>query len=167
MGFNGALRFYSLDLPKGFLVSPTILFPGQNQALLTITAPVDASLGLHPFSIIGVGAIGGRRIEASTSPKKILLTVMEAPPFTLAFADVDVNVVHNKSTNFHVIADRQEGFNGPIGLTVQGMPARISGGKATIPAGKNSTVISLRAGTVERREQFSVIPTPGHKLYFR
>ncbi len=160
-GFNGALRFYSPDLPKGFLVSPTILYPGQNQALLTITAPVDAPLGLYPFSIVGVGAIGGRRIEASTSPKKILLTVMEAPPFTLAFADVDVNVVHNKSTNFHVIANRREGFNGPIGLSVQGMPARISGGKATIPAGKNSAVISLRAGTVERREQFSVIPTPG------
>ena len=41
------------------------------------------------------------------------------------------------------------------------MPTRISGGKATIPAGKNSAVISLRAGTVERREQFSVVPTPG------
>ena len=160
-GFNGALRFYSPDLPKGFLVSPTILFPGQNQALLTITAPVDAPLGLHPFSIVGVGAIGGRRIEASTSPKKILLTVMEAPPFTLAFADVDVNVVHNKSTNFHVIANRRDGFDGPIGLTVQGVPQRVSGGKATIPAGKNSTIISLRAGTVERREQFSVVPTPG------
>lgn len=160
-GFNGALRFHSPDLPKGFVVSPTILYAGQNQALLTITAPTDAALGLHPFSIVGVGAVGGRRIEATASPQEILLTVMEAPPFTLSFADVDVNVVHNKSTNFHVIADRRDGFNGPISLSVQGMPARISGGKATIPAGQNSTVISLRAGTVERREQFSVVPTPG------
>ncbi len=160
-GFNGALRFYSPDLPKGFVVSPTILYAGQNQGLLTITAPADAALGLHPFSIVGVGAVGGRRIEETASPQEILLTVMEAPPFTLSFADVDINVVHNKSTNFHVIADRQDGFNGPIALTVQGMPVRISGGKATIPAGKNSTVISLRAGTVERREQFSVVPTPG------
>lgn len=160
-GFNGALRFHSPDLPKGFVVSSTILYAGQNQALLTVTAPTDAPLGLHPFSIVGVGAIGGRRLEASTLPKEILLTVMEAPPFTLAFADVDVKVVHNKSTNFHVIADRRDGFNGPINLSVQGMPARISGGKATIPAGQNSAVISLRAGTVERREQFSVVPTPG------
>ncbi|MDE0485013.1 MAG: PPC domain-containing protein [Candidatus Poribacteria bacterium] len=160
-GFNGALRFYSPDLPKGFVVSPTILYAGQNQGLLTITAPSDAALGLHPFSIVGVGAVGGRRIEETASPKEILLTVMEAPPFTLSFADVDINVVHNKSTNFHVIADRQDGFKGPIALTVQGMPVRISGGKATIPAGQNSTVISLRAGTVERREQFSVVPTPG------
>jgi len=160
-GFNGALRFYSPDLPKGFVVSPTILYAGQNQGLLTITAPTDAALGLHPFSIVGVGAVGGSRIEETASPKEILLTVMEAPPFTLSFADVDINVVHNKSTNFHVIADRRDSFNGPIELTVQGMPQRISGGKATIPAGKNSTVISLRAGTVERREQFSVVPTPG------
>lgn len=160
-GFNGALRFYSPDLPKGFVVSPTILYAGQNQGLLTITAPTDAALGLHPFSIVGVGAVGGRRIEETASPQEILLTVMEAPPFTLSFADVDINVVHNKSTNFHVIADRREGFNAPITLTVQGMPQRISGGKATIPAGKNSTVISLRAGTVERREQFSVVPIPG------
>ena len=160
-GFNGALRFYSPDLPKGFVVSPTILYAGQNQGLLTITAPSDAALGLHPFSIVGVGAVGGSRIEETASPKEILLTVMEAPPFTLSFADVDINVVHNKSTNFHVIADRREGFNAPIALTVQGMPQRISGGKATIPAGKNSTVISLRAGTVERREQFSVVPIPG------
>ncbi len=160
-GFNGALRFYSPDLPKGFVVSPTILYAGQNQGLLTITAPTDAALGLHPFSIVGVGAVGGRRIEETASPQEILLTVMEAPPFTLSFADVDINVVHNKSTNFHIIADRREGFNAPIALTVQGMPQRISGGKATIPAGKNSTVISLRAGTVERREQFSVVPIPG------
>ena len=160
-GFNGALRFYSPDLPKGFIVSPTIMYPGQNQALLTITAPMDAPLGLHPFTIVGVGAIGGNRIEASTSPKASLLTVMDKPPFTLAFADVELSVTHNKTTNFHVIANREDGFNGAIGLAVQGVPARISGGKATIPAGQNSTVISLRAGTVERREQFSVVPTPG------
>ncbi len=160
-GFNGALRFYSPDLPKGFVVSPTILFAGQNQAVLTITAPTDAPLGLHTFSIVGVGAIGGNRIEATASPQEIFLTIMEAPPFTLAFADVSVSVVHNKSTSFHVIADRKAGFNGPINLSVQGVPGRISGGKATIPAGQNSTVISLRAGTVERREQFSVVPTPG------
>ena len=160
-GFNGALRFYSSDLPKGFVVSPTILYPGQNQALLTITAPDDAELGLHPFSIVGVSAVGGQRIEASSTPKGILLTVLDAPPFTLSFADVDVNVVHNKTTNFHVIAERRDDFNGAISLNVQGVPARISGGKATIPAGQNSAVISLRAGTVERREQFSVVPTPG------
>ncbi|MYF97586.1 hypothetical protein F4212_00410 [Candidatus Poribacteria bacterium] len=160
-GFNGALRFYSPDLPKGFVVSPTILFPGQNQALLTITAPPDAGLGLHPFSIVGVSAVGGQRIEETASPKGILLTVLDAPPFKLSFAGVDVNVVHNKTTNFHVIADRRDDFNGAIALNVQGVPARISGGKATIPAGQNSAVISLRAGTVERREQFSVVPTPG------
>ncbi len=160
-GFNGALRFYSPDLPKGFVFSPTILFPGQNQALLTITAPVDAELGLHPFSIVGVSAVGGQRIEETATPKGILLTVLDTPPFTLSFADVDVKVVHNKSTNFHVIADRRDDFNGAIALNVQGVPARISGGKATIPAGQNSAVISLRAGTVERREQFSVVPTPG------
>jgi len=160
-GFNGALRFYSPDLPKGFVVSPTILFAGQNQALLTITAPVDAELGLHPFSIVGVSAVGGQRIEETASPKGILLTVLDTPPFTLSFADVDVNVVHNKATNFHVIADRRDDFNGAIALNIQGVPARITGGKATIPAGQNSAVISLRAGTVERREQFSVVPTPG------
>ena len=160
-GFNGALRFYSPDLPKGFIVSPTILYPGQNQAVLTITAPPDAPLGLHPFSIVGVGAIGGQRIESTGSPKGILLTVMDTPPFTLTFADVDLRVVHNKSTSFHVIANRRDGFNGPIALSMQGIPPRITGGKATIPAGQNSAVISLRAGTVERREQFSVVPTPG------
>lgn len=160
-GFNGALRFYSPDLPKGFVFSPTILYTGQNQALLTITAPVDAELGLHPFSIVGVSAVGGERIEETASPKEILLTVLDTPPFTLSFADVDVNVVHNKTTNFHVIADRRDDFNGAIALNVQGVPARISGGKATIAAGQNSALISLRAGTVERREQFSVVPTPG------
>lgn len=160
-GFKGGFRFYSPDLPKGFVVSSTILYPNQNQALLTITAPSDAVLGLHPFSIVGIGSIGDRRIEQTASPKEILLTVMEAPPYTLEVADIDISVVHNKSSTFHVIANRQNGFNGPIGLDVQGVPARVTGGKATIPAGKNSAMISLRAGTFERREQFSVVPTPG------
>ncbi|MCG9126321.1 PPC domain-containing protein [Candidatus Poribacteria bacterium] len=160
-GFKGGLKFYSPDLPKGFVVSPTVLYPTQNQTLLTITAPDDAALGLHPFSIVGVGSIGDKRIEVPASPKEILLTVMEAPPFTLEVADIDINVVHNKTTNFHVIAHRKEGFNDAIALNVAGIPGRVSGGKATIPAGKNSAMISLRAGTVERREQFSVVPTPG------
>lgn len=160
-GFNGGLKFYSPDLPKGFVVSPTILYPTQNQAMLTITAPDDADLGLHNFSIVGVGSIGDRRIEVPATPKEILLTVMKAPPFTLEVADIDINVVHNKTTNFHVIAHRREGFNDAIALNVAGIPGRVSGGKATIAAGKNSAMISLRAGTVERREQFSVVPIPG------
>ena len=166
--FAGPIRLLCPDLPKTFDVSPTIIGANQNRAMLTITAPSDAPLGLMPLSIVGVCAVGGRQIERSAAPSPILLTVMDAPEFTLTLAEIGLSTVHNKTVDLHVTATRRDDFVGPIALSVSGLPNRVSAlpdpvskKPVTIAEGETEAMISVKAGTFERREEFSVLPTPG------
>ena len=166
--FAGPIRLLCPDLPKTFDVSPTIVGTNQDRAMLTITAPSDAPLGLMPVSIVGVCAVGGRQIERSATPSPILLTVMDAPEFTLTLAEIGLSTVHNKTVDLHVTASRRDDFVGPIALSVSGLPNRVSAlpdpvteKPVTIAEGETEAMISVKAGTFERREEFSVLPTPG------
>ena len=166
--FDGPIRLLCPDLPKTFDVSPTIIGADQNRAMLTITAPWDAPLGLMPLSIVGVCAVGGRQIERTATPSPILLTVMDAPEFTLTLAEIGLNAVHNKTVDLHVTASRRDDFVGPIALSVSGLPNRVSAlpdpvseKPVAIAEGKTEATITVKAGTFERREEFSVLPTPG------
>lgn len=166
--FDGPIRLLCPDLPKTFDVSPTIVGANQNRAMLTITAPPDAPLGLMPVSIVGVCAVGGRQIERIATPSPILLTVMDAPEFTLTLAEIGLSAVHNKTVDLHVAASRRDDFVGPIALAVSGLPNRVSAlpdpvttKPVTIAEGNTEAMITVKAGTFERREEFSVLPTPG------
>ena len=166
--FAGPIRLLCPDLPKTFDVSPTLVGAAQNRAMLTITAPSDAPLGLMPVSIVGVCAVGGHQIERSATPSPILLTVMDAPEFTLTLAEIGLNTVHNKTVDLHVTATRRDDFVGPIALSVSGLPNRVSAlpdpvskKPVTIAEGETEAMIAVKAGTFERREEFSVLPTPG------
>ncbi len=166
--FAGPIRLLCPDLPKSFDVSSTIIGADQNRAMLTITAPSDAPLGLIPVSIVGVCAVGGRQIERIATPSPVLLTVMDAPEFTLTLAEIGLSAVHNKTVDLHVTASRRADFVGPITLSVSGLPNRVSALPdpvskkiVTIAEGRTEAMISVKAGTFERREEFSVLPTPG------
>ncbi|MCY3720687.1 MAG: hypothetical protein OXG97_00545 [Candidatus Poribacteria bacterium] len=166
--FDGPIRLLCPDLPKTFDVSPTIVGADQARAMLTITAPSDASLGLMPLSIVGVCAVGGRQIDRVATPSPILLTVMDAPEFTLTLAEIGLSAIHNKTVDLHVTATRRDDFVGPIALSVSGLPNRVSAlpdpvteKPVTLAEGETEAMISVKAGTFERREEFSVLPTPG------
>ena len=157
---TGPIRLHCPTLPKTFEVSPAVIEVGQNKALLTVTAPWDAPLGLMPFTVAGISAVGSRQVERTTS-SPMLLTVMEAPEYTLTLAEISTSVAHNKSVSLHVTANRRADFTGPITLSVIGLPPRVSATSVNIAEGKNEAVLSVKAGSFERREQFSVVPVPG------
>lgn len=166
--FKGPIRLLCPDLPKTYDVSPTIIGAGQNRAMLTITAPWDASLGLMPISIVGVYAVGNRQIERAAAPSPILLTVMDAPEFTLTLAEIGLSAIHNKTVELHVTANRRDDFVGPITLSVSGLPNRVSvlpdpvsKKPVTLAEGETAATLTVKAGTFERREEFSVLPIPG------
>ena len=166
--FKGPIRLLCPDLPKTYDVSPTLIGAGQNRAMLTITAPWDASLGLMPISIVGVYAVGNRQMERIATPSPILLTVMDAPEFTLTLAEIGLSAIHNKTVDLHVTANRHEGFVGPITLSVSGLPNRVSvlpdpvsKKPITLAEGETEATLTVKAGTFERREEFSVLPIPG------
>ncbi len=166
--FTGPIRLICPALPKTFDVSPTIIGTEQNRALFTVTAPLDAPLGLMPLSIVGVYAVGNRQIERIATPTPILLTVMDTPEFTLTLAEVGVSAIHNKTADLHVTANRRADFVGPITLSVSGLPNRVSvlpdpvsKKPITLAEGETEATLTVKAGTFERREEFSVLPLPG------
>ena len=159
--FNGPIRLICPSLPKTFDVSPTLVEAAQNRAMLTITAPWDAPLGLMPLSVVGVFAAGNRQIERTATPSPILLTVMDAPEFTLTLAEIGLSAIHNKTVDLHVTANRRDDFVGPIALSISGLPNRVSAAPITITESETEATITVKAGTFERREQFSVLPVPG------
>ena len=158
---SGPIRLHCPTLPKTFDVSPAVIEAGKNQAVITVTAPWDAPIGLMPFSVAGICAVGSRQVERTATPSPMLLTVMEAPEFTLTLAEISASVAHNKTVNLHVTTNRRDDFTGPIGLTVVGLPPRVTAAPVTVAPDKNEAVLSIRAGSFERREQFSVVPPPG------
>lgn len=166
--FTGPIRLLCPDLPKTFDVSPTIIGAGQNRAMLTITAPSDASLRLMSVSIVGVYAVGNRQIERVATPSPILLTVMDAPEFTLTLAEIGLSAIHNKTVDLHVTANRRDDFVGSIALSVSGLPNRVSvlpdpvsKKPVTLTEGETEATLTVKSGTFERREEFSVLPIPG------
>lgn len=156
---SGPIRLHCPTLPKTYDVSPAVIEAGKNQAIITVTAPWDAPLGLIPFSVAGISAVGSRQVERTAAP--MLLTVMEAPEFTLTLAEISASVTHNKTVNLHVTANRRNDFTGPITLSVVGLPPRVTAASVTVAPNKSEAVLSIRAGSFERREQFSVVPPPG------
>ena len=158
---SGPIRLHCPTLPKTYDVSPAVIEAGKNQAVMTVTAPWDAPLGLMPFSVAGVSAVGSRQVERIAAPTPMLLTVMEAPEFTLTLAEISASVAHNKTVNLHVTANRRDDFTGPIRLSVVGLPPRVTATPVNVAPGKDEAVLSIRAGSFERREQFSVVPPPG------
>ncbi len=158
---SGPIRLHCPTLPKTYDVSPAVIELGKNQAVLTVTAPWDAPLGLIPFSVAGVSAVGSRQVERIATPSLMLLTVMEAPEFTLALAEISASVAHNKTVNLHLTTNRRDDFTGPITLSVVGLPPRVTAAPVTVTSDKSEAVLSIRAGSFERREQFSVVPPPG------
>ncbi len=159
--FDGPLRFALHNLPKDFAVSPTILEPGQIQALITLTAPPDAPLGFLPISLIGIGAIHNRRVERKAEPDPIFLTVMKAPQFVLEVAEVGLSIVQSREAPLHITANRQQGFIGPIALSVVGLPENSEASEVILAESETEATVTIKAGSFFRRELFSVLPPVG------
>ena len=67
--------------------------------------------------------------------------------FSLTADPENPNIPRGGSIPVKVTADRFEGYQGPIGIEVKGLPAGLTAAPAEIPAGQESTVVVLQAAT--------------------
>jgi hypothetical protein len=104
---------------------------------LDFVAPEDGDYILH---LKDVRDLGG-------ADYAYRLTIRDAhPDYRLQADPENPNVPRGGSIPITVIADRLPGYQGPIEIEVQDLPAGVAAGKATIPAGQTSTVVVLSAG---------------------
>jgi hypothetical protein len=67
------------------------------------------------------------------------------PSFNLAASPENPNVPRGGSTPVTVVADRLQGYEGPISVEVKGLPAGLAAAPAEIPAGQDSTMVMVQA----------------------
>ncbi|MFN0105652.1 MAG: PPC domain-containing protein [Bryobacteraceae bacterium] len=105
-------------------------------SFLRFTAPAD---GEYLVNIRDVQGLGGDQYTYR-------LTVREPrPDFDLAISPANPNVPRGGAIPLAVTAIRSDGFDGPIAVTLENLPAGFTASAGTILPGQNSTVIVLRA----------------------
>jgi hypothetical protein len=124
--------------PDGKEIARNDDLPETTDAGLNFTAPAD---GTYRVVVSDVSGKAGSRAAAYR-----LVVRQPAGDFALQLAVPRVSVPLGGKFDLAVKAIRQGGFNGPISLSVGGLPAGVSASTTlTIPAGKSDLVIPLQA----------------------
>jgi hypothetical protein len=103
---------------------------------LNFVAPEDADYILHLKDVRGLeGPDFAYRLSMHD----------ENPDFQLRADPTNPNIPRGGSAFITVNANRVTGYDGPIEINVQGLPAGVTASPATIPAGQDSTMVVLSA----------------------
>lgn len=103
---------------------------------LDFVAPQDADYILHLKDVRG--------LEGQDFAYRLSLHDNN-PDFLLSASPGNPNIPRGGSAFVTVNANRVPGYEGPIDISVEGLPRGVKAGPATIPAGQGSTVILLSA----------------------
>ncbi len=107
---------------------------------LDFTAPADADYILHLKDVRG--------LEGPDFAYRVTLHD-EVPDFQIRADDENPNIPKGGSAFITVGANRVEGYDGPIDISVEGLPKGITASSATIPAGQDFTMVVLSADSAD------------------
>jgi hypothetical protein len=168
-GYTGPIELTVTGLPEGFVVSPSVIGTGRNDALLTVSAPANAAVGtMQSVQIVGKGKAGEQEIAAVADFAGVLKTRfanMRFPPMHVSLTGAasvapatgfswkaePVELVFGKelSAKTTLVAQRTSGYDDAITVAVQpaqnGLPAGVTVGVKNIDKGKNDVEISVTA----------------------
>jgi hypothetical protein len=103
---------------------------------LDFAAPADGDYIVHLKDV--------RELQAPDHAYHLSIKNAE-PDYRLQADPENPNIPQGGSVPVTVIADRQSGYEGPIDVQVEGLPAGVTASRAAIPAGQASTVVILSA----------------------
>jgi hypothetical protein len=170
-GYNGPIQVSVEGLPEGFVSEPTVLGPGINTVVLTISNRSDkAKAQPNSVRIIGTASVGGKEIKAFAHTEAPLKASMANIPWVPEGLSGQVSfgvaaqpqirlrtepsiAVFGKSLSgkIKVIVERAKGFDEAITLVVTpdakkgGLPGNITVALKPIPKGKNEIEITFSA----------------------
>ncbi len=120
---------------------------------LNFTVPKDGDYILHIRDVRGMqGPDFAYRLTIHGEEADFMLTASPDNP----------GVPQGGSVPITVTADRLPGYQGPIDIEVKGLPPGVTVGPASIPAGQDSTVIVLRAGSTAALGATTPMQIMGH-----
>jgi len=160
--FGGEIIITVQNLPPGWLASGAVIFAGQNETRLTLTAPRDAATNFFAAPVIvGKAKIGEAEVVRNAEPtedvtqafsyhhlvpaKEYAVTVSEAPSFTLSVNQTSLSLSPEGEVQIPVKAFRKAGLKGEITLALNAPPAGITAKPAVIPADKDEIAVTIVA----------------------
>jgi hypothetical protein len=170
--FGGEVRIAAKDLPQGFLLSDAVIPAGQNRVRLTVTAPVDAPLGIISPTFTGTATIGTKEIVREAVPvedvaqafayqhkvptKEFLLTVMESASLVMS-ADVPpkqvLEIPQGGAAEMVLKVSRKKGTKGAVQLAKY---APVIEGMATMPVAELITVKPVTVAPTKSEAKITV-----------
>lgn len=184
-GYNGPIQIAAVDLPAGVTSNPTVIGPGMNTVVLTLTSTADAPLNLAAaIKVTGSAQIGDKSLvvladtEAAMKggfnalpwapqslSKHVALGVGPKPQIRLRVETPNVVFGKQLSGTVKVIVERAEGFNEAITLAVtpdpkkSGLPGNITAALKPIPKDQNEAVITFTATDKAALGEFTAVLT--------
>jgi hypothetical protein len=160
--FPGEITLSVRGLPSGFVASPAVLGPKQEQVLLTSAAPVGAQVATFSPTVIGTANLNGAPVTRTAVPaeavmqafaythhvpaREMLLSVVEFDTFALEFESAPRAPIELKpggSVELVVIAKRKDGIKGGIALKPAAVTPGITVRAAFIPADSDRATVSI------------------------
>jgi hypothetical protein len=158
-------------------INPPVGLPANAGAKVTTIAkdknetkfPLDinAKVALGEYYLLITGRAKPDKREITSDPA--LLPLLVAAPFDLVIEPTTLEIEPGAKAKFTLKATRKHGYKGPISIDIKNLPAKVTGGKGTLAAGKDSIDLELAAAAdataVERVElEFSGTATAVNNL---
>jgi hypothetical protein len=184
-GYNGPIQVSVEGLPEGFVSEPTVLGPGMNTVVLTVSNRSDkAKAQPNSVTVVGKATVGGKEIKTvahTEAPLKasmanipwvpeglsgqLALGVAAQPQIRLRTEPALAIFGQSLSGKVKVIVERAKGFDEAITLVVTpdakkgGLPANITAAVKPIPKGKNEIEITFTGAAKAPLGDFTAVMT--------
>jgi uncharacterized membrane protein len=164
-GFSGSVTLSASNLPSGATASwklsngttSNVVPPGLNSATLTVqTASSTPTKSYYPI----VTGTSGNLSHATA----VTLVVQPAtqPNFVLAASPASQTVLQGDSTSYAVNVNRTDGFNGPVSLSVAGLPSGATAAwspSSTVPATSSSATLTIQTANNTSADNYNLAIT--------
>ncbi len=164
-GFSQDIALAVDELPQGFSASDAVIPAGENQAVLTVTAPDNAALGLTAPTITGKATLSGATLSHQGFPAEtvmqafaytyyvptheLLLAIVEAAPFAIAAqpgTNQPLELRRDGEIQLPVKVTRKEGVRGAVSVTLIKPPPGVFAKAALIAPEATEGTLVITAG---------------------
>jgi hypothetical protein len=141
-GYAGPIGLELRNLPAQVTAVPTTIDPGKTTAAMTLAAAADAPLGSRgDVDVLGTAPLGNQQ---AASPAFTVRVQSPPPGLIVKIEPAAVTLKPGGKMKVKVIVERKH-FAGPVALTIEGLPAKVTAPALTVPPEQSTAEIELTA----------------------
>jgi hypothetical protein len=141
-GYAGPIGLELRNLPAQVKADRMTIGPGKSTVTMTLTAAADAPLGSRgDVDVLGTAPLGNQQ---AASPAYTVRVQSPPPVLIVKVEPATVTLKPGGKVKLKVTVERKH-FIGPIVVTIEGLPAKVTVAPATVPSEQSVTEVELAA----------------------